>query len=133
MTWLSIGSAAGDTADLLALRANLGPRAQSLCAEAAQAAPGRAAALVSARVDQMVWGHGSLAGFGALSPAEQVVVALTEQFLLDAHGIDDSLMREFGTHYDHAEQMAILFHLALADGFTKFARVFDTPGPVQEA
>ncbi len=129
MTWPGPGpdSGAASAAELLALRPNLGVLAQALCADAALAAPGRTAAVVSARVEQLITGHGSLAGFGTLTDAEQVVVVLAEQFLVDAHGIDDALMAAFGGHYSHEEQVAILFHLAMADGFTKFARVFDLP------
>ena len=121
MSWLGGRTSLGE---LLRLRAPLGGQVDDLRADAAGSAPGRTAALITARVEQLVAGEGSLAPFGPLTPAEQVVVDITDQFLLDAHGIDDGLMASLGQHYTAAEQVGLLFHLALADGFAKFGRVF---------
>ena len=74
----------------------------------------------------MIAGTGSLEPFGELSAAEQVVVEVTDRFLFDAHAIDDTLFAELGEHYTPAEQVGLLFHLALTDGFTRMARVFDS-------
>lgn len=124
MTWLA-GS--GDVEALLRVRGDLGERVQALRGHAAAAAPGRTAELIVARAAQMVSGDGSLESFGALSTAEQVVVEVTDRFLFDAHAIDDSLFAGLGEHYTPAEQVGLLFHLALADGFTRMSRVFDAP------
>lgn len=121
MSWLGGRTSLGE---LLRLRAPLGGQVDDLRADAAGSAPGRTAALITARVEQLVAGEGSLASFGPLTPAEQVVVDITDQFLLDAHGIDDGLMASLGQHYTADEQVGLLFHLALADGFAKFGRVF---------
>ena len=41
--------------------------------------------------------------------------------------IDDIVeFAELGEHYTPAEQVGLLFHLALTDGFTRMARVFDS-------
>ena len=120
MTWLS----ASTYRDLLRARSPLGGQADALRAEAAAGTPGRTASIINARVDQLMSGEGSLASFGALSPAEQAVVDVTDQFLLDAHSISDSMVASLGEHYSSTEQVSLLFHLAMADGFTKFARVF---------
>jgi hypothetical protein len=112
------------TSELLANRPQLAEMVRDLRGKADAGAPGRTAALVSERVRQMVTGRGSMESFGRLDPAEQAVVDVTEQFLIDAHGVDDSLMARLGEHYTPAEQVAIMFHLALADGFTKFQHVF---------
>lgn len=122
MSWLP-GRAT--MSDLFAARPSLSTMLGSLRGGAERGAPGRTAALVTARVEQIVNGTGSLEGFGRLSDAETAVLAVTEQFLLDAHAIDDSLIAALGDHYSAADQVAIMFHLALADGFTKFNRVFD--------
>lgn len=127
MSWLGGRTTLGE---LLRLREPLGQQVDTLRAEATSTAPGRTAALITARVEQLVTGAGSLAAFGSLTAAEQVVVDITDQFLLDAHGIDDALMASLGRHYSPAEQVGMLFHLALADGFTKFGRVF---GVAEEA
>jgi hypothetical protein len=124
VTWLA-GS--GDVEALLHVRGDLGERVGALRAHAAAAAPGRTAELIAARAAQMISGDGSLEPFGVLSPAEQVVVEVTDRFLFDAHAIDDSLFAGLGVHFTPAEQVGLLFHLALADGFARMSRVFDVP------
>jgi hypothetical protein len=110
--------------EVLANRPSLATMVDDLRERADAGAPGRTAALVTERVRQLVTGRGSMDSFGTLEPAEQSVLEVTEQFLADAHGIDDSLMARLGEHYTPSEQVAIMFHLALADGFTKFQHVF---------
>ncbi len=127
MSWLADAHSVGE---LLQLRGELGEQVAGLRAEAAAVAPGRTAELISARAAQMIAGAGSLEPFGELSPAEQVVVEVTDRFLFDAHAIDDTLFARLGEHYTPAEQVGLLFHLALTDGFTRMARVFD---PSEEA
>ncbi len=122
MTWLA---GAGDVEALLRVRGGLGEQVEALRTGAAAAAPGRTAELIAARAAQMISGVGSLEPFGALSAAEQLVVEITDRFLFDAHAIDDSLFAGLGEHYTPAEQVGLLFHLALADGFTRMSRVFD--------
>lgn len=102
----------------------LGGQVEHLRAHARAGSPGRTADVVDARVGEMLGTGASLASLGALSPAEQVVVEITEHFLIDAHGIDDALMAKLAEHYTPSEQVALLFHLALADGFTRFATTF---------
>jgi hypothetical protein len=121
MSWLGGRTSLGE---VLGLRAPLGGQVEGLRTDAAATAPGRTAQLITARVEQLVSGEGSLASFGPLTPGEQTVVDIADQFLLDAHGIDDALMASLGQHYTAAEQVGLLFHLALADGFAKFGRVF---------
>jgi hypothetical protein len=120
-SWLA---AAGAEADLIARLPVLAPKLTALRADAAAECPGRTAAIIQARAGQLVTGAGSMDDFGALDAGEQTVVALTEQFLLDVHGIDDALVARLGEHYTPAEQIAIFFQLAFADGFTKFRRIF---------
>jgi alkylhydroperoxidase family enzyme len=120
-SWLA---QAGDEAALIDRLPVLAPKLASLRADAAAECPGRTAALIQARATQLIAGTGDLDGFGALDAGELTVVALTEQFLIDAHGIDDALVARLGEHYTPAEQIAIMFQLAFADGFTKFRRIF---------
>lgn len=110
---------------LFASRPGLAAKLDSLRHDASTGAPGRTAQLITARAEQIVNGAGSLSSFGTITAGEQAVIDVTEQFLVDAHGIDDGLIARLGDHYTPAEQVAIMFHLALADGFTKFNRVFD--------
>ncbi len=103
--------------------ADLEARVAALRGDAVRAAPGRTAALISARTRQMVHGGAMVDDrgepFGDLDEAELAVLAVVEQFVLDAHGIDDELFARLGRHYSTEEQVGLLFHLALADGFAK--------------
>lgn len=122
-----------DEATLLAVRTGLADQLAQLRGDTAQECPGRTAALVEARIGQMITGDGSMAGFGPLDDAEETVVAVAEQFALDVHGIDDALMARLGEHYTPAEQVAIMFRMAFADGFTKLRRVLDVPSAPADA
>ena len=102
----------------------LGGQVEHLRDQARAGSPGRTAGVIDAGVGELLGTGSSLAALGALSPAEEVVVEITERFLFDAHGIDDALMSRLGEHYTPAEQVALLFHLALTDGFTRFATTF---------
>lgn len=120
-SWLA---SAGDEAALLDRLPVLAPKLAALRGDAAAECPGRTAQLIQTRATQLITGTGDLAAFGELDAGEQTVVALTEQFLIDAHGIDDDLVARLGEHYTPAEQIAIMFQLAFADGFTRFRRIF---------
>gem|GEM_PF-1630919 len=122
MSWLG-----ATEAEVLGRRGPLAERVEALRADARSRAPGRTADLVSARVAGLVQGTGSLEAFGELDDGERAVVALAEQFLVDAHGIDDAMVAALAPHYAPAEQLAILFHLTLADGFAKLAHVAGVP------
>lgn len=126
MSWLGGRPRASD---LLATRPSIASLVGSLRSDAQLECPGRTAELITVRLHQIVDGSGSLQSFGELSAAERAVVAVAEQFVLDVHGIDDSLIGELGVHFSAAEQVAIMFHLALADGFVKFNRVFAVEEP----
>lgn len=108
-------------------------QASELRRDAADRAPGRLAELIDTRVAQLV----GTADVGVtlpddVSPAEQVVIDLVEQFLVDVHGITDAQFAGLTDHYTNAEQMAIMFHLALADGFAKLDLIHTTPNTPQE-
>jgi hypothetical protein len=124
-TWLGEASA-----DELLHGATVGPAVQQLRSLAASLAPGRTGDLIAARVQQMI--DGTPAAEVPNTDAEHAVVAMAEQFLLDAHGIDDSMIDGLRRWYTDPEVVAIMFHLALVDGFTKFGRVFagDSSGGV---
>jgi hypothetical protein len=116
-----------DEATLLAVRTGLAGQLSHLRSDTRAECPGRTADLIEARIGQMVSGQGSIASFGPLDAAEQTVVDVAEQFALDVHGIDDSSIARLGEHYTPAEQVAIMFRMAFADGFAKLRRVLDLP------
>ncbi len=113
--------------ELLAVRTGLADQLAQLRADTAGECPGRTAALIEARIGQMITGSGMLDGFAPLDAAEETVIAVAEQFALDVHGIDDALMARLGEHFTSTEQVAIMFRMAFADGFTKLRRVLDLP------
>jgi len=108
---------------VLAARADLAASVGSLRAQARAAAPGRTAAIVESRMRQLLLGEAPSVSAETLDAAERVVVDLTEQFMIDAHGIQDELTGRLRAHYDPAEIVAIFFHLALTDGFVRLERV----------
>lgn len=116
-----------DEASLLAVRTGLADQLADLRGDVARECPGRTAALIERRIAQIVAGVGNIDEFVPLDAAESVVVAVAEQFALDVHGIDDSLVARLGQHYTPAEQVAIMFRMAFAEGFTKLRRVLDLP------
>jgi alkylhydroperoxidase family enzyme len=121
-----------DEASLVSVRAGLAEQLAQLRTGVADACPGRTAHLIEARIEQMITGRGTFEAFGPLDEGEQAVVAVAEQFLLDAHGVDDASMQRLGEHFSHAEIVAIMFRMAFADGFGKLRRVLDlSPGPLE--
>jgi hypothetical protein len=126
-SWSDVGSARG-------------PDASTLRTHARNACPGRTAALVSARVVQLLGtadrrdaddmdaddmdgddaqaAHAARTGEG-LSDGERALLTVVELFIAAPHAIDDAQMGSFINSFNPADAMAILFHLALEDGFTK--------------
>lgn len=105
-------------------------QADALRRDAAGRTPGRLAELIDTRVAQLV----GVAAPGVrlpddLTAAEQCVIDIVEQFLVDVHGITDRQFAGLSDHFSHSEQMAIMFHLALADGFAKLERVQTSEDP----
>lgn len=100
----------------------LADQAAGFRADARDRVPGRLAELIEDRVARLL-GVGDRRLPDDLTEAEQVVIDLTEQFLVDVHGITDPGFARLSEHYAAEEQVAIVFHLALVDGFTKLAAV----------
>jgi hypothetical protein len=114
MTWVQAG-----TTSIVDLRPPLAERVIALQQHAAAAAPGRTAELARIRVEQLL-GVGSGETLPPdLTRAEHAALAVVEQFIVDVHGLDDVTFAELAQFYSPEEQMGLLFHLALLDGFTK--------------
>lgn len=95
-------------------------QAERLRADTRLRVPGRLDELIEARVAQLLGAPGAGAGLpDDLTPAETVAIEVAEQFVVDVHGITDERFARLGEHFSPAEQVAIVFHLALTDGFTK--------------
>ena len=116
------------------------PLAAILVQTARQAAPGRTAAIVTIRVAQILGADDVLALHDPalrtavcewnthpdISDAERAVLAVTEQFVIDVHGLDDDTFTALQQHYSTTDTMAIMVHLAVSDGFTKRQIMFPT-------
>lgn len=104
-------------------RTELLDQAARLRRDAITATPGRVAHIVDARIARLLQLPDAPDLPDDLTEAEQVVVDITEQFLIDVHGISDAQFARLGEHYSNEEQIAIMFHLAFADGFSKLSKV----------
>ena len=104
-------------------RTELLDQATSLRRDAADTTPGRVSELIDRRVAQLLQLPGAVGLPDDLDEAEQLVVDLTEQFLIDVHGITDAQFAALSEHYSNEDQVAIMFHLAFADGFGKLSKV----------
>jgi hypothetical protein len=60
-----------------------------------------------------------------LSERDRACLAFAEQFALDPHGITDADVAAVTAHLSAPEMVAFVEALALADGFTRFAVMFD--------
>ncbi|MFN3258153.1 MAG: hypothetical protein ACE37B_20940 [Ilumatobacter sp.] len=92
--------------------------------DASERVPGRLAPLIELRIRQLLGLDVDLDIDGAALPddltdAERLVIDLTEQFVIDVHGITDERFSMMSAFFSPGEQVAILFHLALTDGFVK--------------
>jgi alkylhydroperoxidase family enzyme len=97
-------------------------RAEQLRSDTVDRVPGRVADLIEIRIEQLL-DVGARTLPDDLTDAERVVIDVTEQFIVDVHGITDDDFAALGRHYTNEEQVAIMFHLALVDGFTKLRKV----------
>ena len=114
MTWVQ-----PSTSNLVDLRPDLAERIAGLSQHAGAAAPGRTGELARVRVHQLLVGSPPEHLPTDLTPAELAALAVIEQFIIDVHGLDDHTFAALSNFYTPAEQMGLLFHLALLDGFTK--------------
>ncbi len=114
MTWVPC---ANDS--VVGLRPLLADRIHDLKAHSAAATPGRTGELARIRVQQLLCCSPHEPLPVDLTPAEHAVLAVVEQFIIDVHGLDDATFAALAQFYTPAEQMGLLFHLALLDGFTK--------------
>jgi hypothetical protein len=87
-------------------------------ATVATSCPGRTAALIEARVNQL---HGLPAGHlpDDLDAAERCMLDVVEVFVADVHALEDAQFVALSQHYSPADVVAIMFHAGLCDGFAK--------------
>lgn len=114
---------AAATRDVMELRPELARLVHELRRDTEARVPGRLHQVLRARVHQLLGVPGGAAVPEDLTHAEQVALAVAEQFVLDVHGLSDAEFARLGEHFTPAEQLAILIDLALLDGFARLDRV----------
>lgn len=93
--------------------------------QAVRYAPARAAGLTEARVGALArWPEDP-----SFSDGERAALGFAEQFVLDAHGVDDELRDAVIDHYDLPGLVALCEALAVFDGFCRFRTVLAVDGP----
>ena len=129
-SWIRGGEACGD---VVSLQPHLNPFITHLKGQASALSPGRTAELISTRIAQLLdipSGETPLGeavrnwySSGELTAAEKVVLDIAEQFVVDVHGVTDESFARLREHYGTPDILAMLFQMALCDGFTKFNKV----------
>jgi hypothetical protein len=129
-SWIRGGEACGD---VVSLQPHLNPFITHLKGQASALSPGRTAELISTRIAQLLDVAGGETSLGEavrnwyssdeLTAAEKVVLDIAEQFVIDVHGVTDEGFARLRDHYDTPDILAMLFQMALCDGFTKFTKV----------
>ena len=75
--------------------------------------------LCVARIEQMVGGEPSASGPMPQDDKESVVLAFTEQYVLDAHGVTDELCAELNTHLSPPELAALTTAIATFEALAR--------------
>ena len=75
--------------------------------------------LCAARVEQMVGGGSSASARAPLDEQEKVVLAFTEQYVLDAHGVTDKLCDELNTWLSAPELAALTTAIATFEALAR--------------
>ena len=73
--------------------------------------------LCAARVEQMIEGEASAAS--SQDDREKVVLAFTEQYVLDAHGVTDELCAELNAHLSPPELAALTTAIATFEALAR--------------
>ena len=75
--------------------------------------------LCAARIQQMVGGESSAAVRAPQDERDQVVLAFTEQYVLDAHGVTDDLCAELNAHLSPPELAALTTAIATFEALAR--------------
>lgn len=75
--------------------------------------------LCAARIQQMVGNEPSASGRAPQDERESVVLAFTEQYVLDAHGVTDEQCAELNTHLSPPELAALTTAIATFEALAR--------------
>ncbi len=117
--WFGNGSAT----DAVSLQEHLSPYVDSLRSKTTAACPGRTAQLIKACSRSLLGLAHDRVDYATLDTAERLVVDIAEQFVLDVHSVTDEQFAALREHYETPEILAMLFEMALNDGFNKMEKV----------
>lgn len=110
-------------AEAVRLQKHLSPYVESLRSKAVAACPGRTADLIRCCTRSLLGLPGETLDYASLEPAERLVVDIAEQFVLDVHSVTDEQFAALREHYETPDILAMLFEMALNDGFNKMEKV----------
>jgi alkylhydroperoxidase family enzyme len=136
------GAASDRLEDLLALRGDLAALIREAESSASAAVPGRLRTLCRIRAAQLAGDDALLqdedvelvravrswTNDTSLTEGERAVLAVCEQFVIDAHGLSDADIAGLQQFLSAEEVVGLFANLALIDGFTKFHRVMTAGG-----
>ena len=75
--------------------------------------------LCAARIEQMVSGEDSASARAPKDDREKVVLAFTEQYVLDAHGVTDELCAEMNAYLSPSELAALTTAIATFEALAR--------------
>lgn len=126
-------SGAWNASDIASAQTHLAPFIDELRGQASSTAPGRTASLIELQVAQLL---GLERAESALSEklknwysspqftdGEKAILEITEQFVLDVHSVTDEQFEKLRKYFSTPDILAMLFHVALCDGFGKLEKV----------
>lgn len=124
---------AWNASDIASAQTHLAPFIDELRGQASSAAPGRTAHLIELQVAQLLGLERAESVLGEVmknwysssefTEAEKAIMEITEQFVLDVHSVTDEQFEQLRKYFSTPDILAMLFHIALCDGFGKLEKV----------
>lgn len=124
---------AWNASNIASAQTYLAPFIDELRGQAAHTSPGRTASLIELQVSQLLGLEREESALGEkmkswysspeFSEGEKAILEITEQFVLDVHSVTDEQFEKLRKYFSTPDILAMLFHVALCDGFGKLEKV----------
>jgi hypothetical protein len=124
---------AWNASDIASAQTHLAPFIDELRGQASSTAPGRTTHLIELQVAQLlglereesVLGEAMKNWYSSseFSDGEKAILEIAEQFVLDVHSVTDEQFEKLRKYFSTPDILAMLFHVALCDGFGKLEKV----------
>ena len=124
---------AWNASDIANAQTHLAPFIDELRGQASSTTPGRTASLIELQVAQILGlerEETELSEFirtwyssAEFTDGEKAIMEITEQFVLDVHSVTDEQFEKLRKYFSTPDILAMLFHIALCDGFGKLEKV----------